>query len=196
MTKDELKKIITDLELDAELQDIVFDMIESAKTVDKTLLDGVANVLDNHAEYLEKTADLFDQAAEEYEDLSADMAVLDGQEAQERLQKMAETQEELLDDVSQKLEEAQKEDGQTPASPAAPIDQNLNPTVTPTPAPVDMTPPAPIQPSPVDQPTPAVSQTPGEAPVGDHPSVAQDQQKLEEMQAELQNLTNQTPKTS
>jgi hypothetical protein len=105
MTKEELKNYIKRLHLEKELEDLIFELIDGAKEVNKVLLNTIADIIDQQADFYEKTADILEEEADIYEQTAAELSALDAEEYKERFEVIKKTQEELLDEINKKIEE-------------------------------------------------------------------------------------------
>ena len=105
MTKEELKNYIKKLGLEKELEELIFELIDGAKEVNKVLLNTIADILDQQANFYEKTADIYDELANEYENLYTELSLLNEEEYKERLEAFQQAQEELLGEINKKIEE-------------------------------------------------------------------------------------------
>lgn len=105
MSKEELKNYIKKLALPEELEQLIAELIDNAKQVDKTLLNAVADVLDLQADFYEKEANVLEDVASEYESLSEELDLLDEEENLARVNAIKENQEQLLTEINKKLDE-------------------------------------------------------------------------------------------
>lgn len=104
MLKEELKNYIKKLALPEELEQLVAELIDNAKQIDKTLLNAVADVLDLQADFYEKEAEVLEDVADEYEALNEELNLLDEEENLARVNAVKENQEQLLAEISKKFE--------------------------------------------------------------------------------------------
>lgn len=107
MNKDQLKQYITDLRLEAELEELIFELIDGAEEVNQTLLNTVADILENQADFYENVAKVLDQEADEYEALGEAVQALDAEEQEQRLQAIFDSQDQLLKELTDKVNEHQ-----------------------------------------------------------------------------------------
>lgn len=105
MSKEELKSYIKKLELPEELEQLVIELIDNAKEVNKALLNAVADVLDLQADFYEKEASVLEDVANEYESLNEELNLLDEEENLARVNAIKENQEQLLTEINKKLDE-------------------------------------------------------------------------------------------
>lgn len=105
MSKEELKNYIKKLALPEELEQLIVELIDNAKQVDKALLNAVADVLDLQADFYEKEANVLGDVADEYESLSEELNLLDEEENLTRVNAIKENQEQLLTEINKKLDE-------------------------------------------------------------------------------------------
>lgn len=105
MIKEDLKQFIVELKLDPQLEKLLLDLVDNSQTVDQTLLNTVADILDNQADFLEKTADILEEEAQEYEALNEEFNLIDQEEYSQRLEAIKENQEALLTGLEQKIKE-------------------------------------------------------------------------------------------
>jgi len=124
MTKEELKDYIKQLKLESELEGLILELIDSTKEVNAEFLNGVADILDLQAEFYEKAADILEEEARAYDRLNAQIDNIEDDISNDRVQAISEAQEQLLEDITEKIENVKANQ-----SPAANID-----TAQPTPA--------------------------------------------------------------
>jgi hypothetical protein len=130
MNKEELKNYIHSLELPVELEGLLYELVEGAPEVNQVLLDAVADVIDMQADFLQKEADVLNQEADQYEDLANELNLLDEEEYTQRATLMQQSQEQLLNELTQKVQEVEVR--VTDANQVNTIQQELN-TIDPTP---------------------------------------------------------------
>lgn len=99
MNKEELKTYIKTLALDAELQQLAFEMIDNASEANQQLLDSLADLLNAQADFHEQAAEALGAEADVYENLSADIKELDAEEDAQRAEATAKNQENVLTDI-------------------------------------------------------------------------------------------------
>ena len=114
MSKDQLKRTIKDLNLDPELQKLIYELVDGASEVNKELLSAVADAIDLQADFYGKTAEIMEEEADAMESLSAELELLDTEEIKERLEAMKETQDGLLSDLNEKMESTKNTPNHTP----------------------------------------------------------------------------------
>lgn len=105
MSKEELKNYIKKLELPEELEQLIFELIDNAKEVNKTLLNAVADILELQADFYEKEAEVLEEVADEYEALDEELNLLDQEEYLARVEAIKENQEQLLAEINKKVDE-------------------------------------------------------------------------------------------
>ncbi len=86
MDKDEIKKTILSLALPNELESIIIDMIDQAKEVNAALLNTIANILDNQADYYDAYANALEQAEEAQEVVNAELGALEAEKYSDKLE--------------------------------------------------------------------------------------------------------------
>ena len=110
MDKNQLKDYLRNLDLHPNMEKLLFELVDGAPEVNEELLDVVADILEIQAEMHEKLADIYEEEAEIYEKLAEDIDQIDKETMQERLDAVTELQEELVNDLSAKLEELKSKD--------------------------------------------------------------------------------------
>lgn len=109
MTKEELKKQISELGLDEELETLLFELVDSAEGVNQVLLNTVADVLDLQADFYERAADILMDEAEIYEGLQQELEKIDSDEITQQFEAVQQSQETLLQELDQKMAEYKNE---------------------------------------------------------------------------------------
>ena len=107
MNRDELKNYIMSLQLTEELQGVIFELIDSTPEVNDVLLDGISDIIELQAEFYDTEADLLDEEADEYDRLTDTLSQIDDEEMAERAEAYKKSQEQLLTEINQKLQELQ-----------------------------------------------------------------------------------------
>jgi len=130
MTKEELKNYITQLKLESELEGLLFELVDSAKDVTAELLNGIADILDLQADFYEKTADILEEEARAYDRLNAQIDNIGDGISNDRVQAISEAQEQLLQDIAEKIENIKA--NQSPMEPPATADAPNIDTAQPT----------------------------------------------------------------
>lgn len=105
MNKEELKSYITQLKLESELENLIFELVDETKEVNAALLIGIADILDLQADFYEKVADILEEEARAYDRLDVELSHIDEDIYNNRLQEVSEAQEELLENIEKKIEE-------------------------------------------------------------------------------------------
>ena len=82
MTKEEIKATILTLKRPEELEKIIFDMVDNAQEVNSGLLNAIADILDNQADFDGAMADAYEDTQKVDEMTIKELEVLDaGQNA-------------------------------------------------------------------------------------------------------------------
>lgn len=105
MTKEQLTQYITELGLDAKIEDLLVELVEKAPEVNPELLNFISQVLEMQANFYDKTADALEQVGESYEKLAANLTMLDEEENAQKIEAANEVQEKLVADINKKVEE-------------------------------------------------------------------------------------------
>jgi hypothetical protein len=129
MTKEELKEIIKQLKLESDLEGIVLELIDNAKEVTAELLNGIADILDLQAEFYEKAADILEEEARAYDKLNVQIDNIEDDISNDRVQAISEAQEQLLQDIAEKIENIRA--NQSPMEPPATADAASTDTTQP-----------------------------------------------------------------
>ena len=132
MTKEELKEIIKQLKLESDLEGIVLELIDNAKEVTAELLNGIADILDLQAEFYEKAADILEEEARAYDKLNVQIDNIEDDISNDRVQAISEAQEQLLQDIAEKIENirANQSPMEPPSAADAPSTDTAQPTAT------------------------------------------------------------------
>jgi uncharacterized NAD(P)/FAD-binding protein YdhS len=107
MSKDELKNYIKNLQLPEQLEKLLLETVDNATEVTQDLLTTISDVLELQADFYDQEADILDEEADQYEDLSEQLELLDEEEVVERAQVFKTSQEQLLAEINQKVQELQ-----------------------------------------------------------------------------------------
>lgn len=129
MTKEELKNYITQLKLENELEGLIFELIDSTKEVTAELLNGIADILDLQADFYEKTADILEEEARAYDRINVQIDNIQDDISNNRVQAISEAQEQLLQDIAEKIENIRA--NQSPMEPPATADAASTDTTQP-----------------------------------------------------------------
>ena len=130
MNKEQLKKYIEKMGVEAEMQELLYRVIDASETVDKQLYQTIATMLDAYAEYLDRSADLLEEEEEAYGEIVEELNVVDAEEEQAQAEGILQAQQNLLKALGGKLEEKIQEVVPSTPSPTTPA----QPTATATPA--------------------------------------------------------------
>jgi hypothetical protein len=103
MTKEELKQYIQDLGLEADFEAVLFKEVDEAEQLDEALFMKLADLIDTQAQFYDDAADLAEEEADMYEAMDNELASIDEEEDADRAEAVAQTQEELFNDLDLEL---------------------------------------------------------------------------------------------
>ena len=109
MTKEELKQQVSKLKLDNELKELIYELVDGSAEVNQELLNGVADILDTQATFLENSADVLAEEIEEYDDLKEELNLIDEEEKRDKVSAVAQNHAEILSEVKSKVSKLQGE---------------------------------------------------------------------------------------
>jgi len=132
MTKEELKEIIKQLKLDEDLEGFLFELTDKTKEVNAALINGIAEIIDLQADFYEKAADILEEEARACDRLNAQIDNIEDDISNDRVQAISEAQEQLLQDIAEKIENirANQSPMEPPSAADAPSTDTAQPTAT------------------------------------------------------------------
>lgn len=129
MTKEELRQYIQKMNLEVELEELLLELVDGSEEVNQALLNAIVDVLNMSADFHERAAEVFEEEAATYEELSEEVNLLDEEATRDRIEAFKQTQEQLLKELNDKVQEVTKSDTSTSLDKAR---ENLQTAVTPT----------------------------------------------------------------
>lgn len=150
MDKDQLRNYIIKLELPSGLEDVIVDLIDSSSEVNKPLLDAIADLLENQASFYEKNVEILEEEAAMYEELASELSALDEEAYADKMEIIANFQEELLRNLNGMITTSATQDSTIQNTPeTAPVEAIAETT---TPQEIQQAPQTMEAPAPVEQP--------------------------------------------
>ncbi len=113
MTKDQIKTQIKSIQLDPELEKLLFELIDGAAEVNDTLLNTIADILDMQADFYEESADILEETSEMYKELKEDMELIDLETEKAKVELRNKNMEEIIEGINQKIEDFKNNNSQS-----------------------------------------------------------------------------------
>ncbi|MEW5805483.1 MAG: hypothetical protein AB1721_02030 [Patescibacteria group bacterium] len=108
MNKQELIEFIKNLQLESKFEQMVLEIINDTQEITPQLLNSLADILEQYAEYQNNLANLYDQAANEIGKTVSRLQDLDKQELEQKLIAVDQIQEQALQAIQAKINEIKK----------------------------------------------------------------------------------------
>ena len=105
MTKSELQTFIKNLGLDQKFEKLLLQVGEDSLQVTPQLLAGLADMLENYANYQNKLADSYDAVAAKLENTGSQFQQLNEKELEEKTAVINQIQEQALVTIKQQIEQ-------------------------------------------------------------------------------------------
>ena len=105
MTKSELQAFIKNLGLDQKFEKLLLQVGEDSQQVTPQLLAGLADMLENYANYQNKLADSYDAVVAKLENIGSQFQQLNEKELEEKTAVINQIQEQALVTIKQQIEQ-------------------------------------------------------------------------------------------